>query len=127
MLLLDTCTFVWLVAEPQRLSETARTLLAEPSRAIVLSDVSVWELCLKWQAGKVELPAPPRAWIEEQARLWALERLGIERSHLYRSTELPGHHRDPFDRLLVSQAIEAELTLVTPDEHIRRYPVAVRW
>lgn len=127
MLLLDTCTFVWLVAEPRRLSETARTLLADASNAIVLSDVSVWELCLKWQAAKIELPVPPRAWVEEQARTWRLERLGMDRAHLYRCTELPELHRDPFDRLLVSQALEAGLTLVTPDAHIRSYPVAVRW
>ena len=127
MLLLDTCTFVWLAAAPERLSETARELLDDPTRSIVLSDVSVWELCLKWQAGKLGLPAPPRTWVEEQARVWSLDRLELNRPHFYRSTELPTLHRDPFDRLLVAQALDRGLTLVTPDTHIHRYPVAARW
>jgi PIN domain nuclease of toxin-antitoxin system len=127
VLLLDTCTFVWLTSEPDRLSETARELLDDPSRSIVLSDVSVWELCLKWEAGKITLPSPPRTWVEEQARAWSLDRLEVERFQLYRSTELPTLHRDPFDRLLIAQALDRGLTIITPDAHIQRYPVAAAW
>lgn len=127
MLLLDTCTFVWLAAEPDRLSPSARTLLDDASESLVLSDVSVWELGLKWQIGKMQLPEPPRRWVETQAAVWHLERQPVERSHMYRTTELAPIHRDPFDRLLVAQAIEHDYTLVTPDREIAKYPVVVRW
>jgi PIN domain nuclease of toxin-antitoxin system len=82
---------------------------------------------LKWQAGKLSLPGPPRSWIEEQRATWDLTRAPLELEHLYRSTELPSHHRDPFDRLLVAQSIVEGLTLVTPDPAIRAYPVSVLW
>lgn len=126
-MLLDTCTFVWLASEPGNLGEKARDVLDEPGAEIVLSDVSVWEICMKWQAGKLGLPEPPRVWIEDQRRVWNLARAPIEAEHLYRSTELPAHHRDPFDRILVAQAIAESFTIVTPDAAIRAYPVAVIW
>lgn len=126
-LLLDTCTFIWLTSEPERLSATATAALDEPRNELLISDVSALEICLKWTAGKLSLPAPPRTWVEEQARVWALERLVIGRNHLYRASELPDHHRDPFDRLLVAQSLEEGVAIVTPDTHVKRYPVAVVW
>lgn len=126
-LLLDTCTFVWLSCDPAGLSESARRALDDTASELLLSDVSVWEICLKWQAGKLELPAPPRVWVEDQRRIWALGRATLDLEHLYRGSELPGHHRDPFDRALISQALAQSLTIVTPDPAIRAYPVAVLW
>jgi PIN domain nuclease of toxin-antitoxin system len=126
-LLLDTCTFIWLASAPDELSTQARERLDDTGSELMLSDASVWEICLKWQAGKLALPGPPRRWVEEQRRAWEVGRLPIEIEHLYRGTELPAHHRDPFDRVLVSQAIAEGLTLVSPDEVFRAYPVAVIW
>jgi PIN domain nuclease of toxin-antitoxin system len=126
VLLLDTCTFIWLASDPERLSSGAKRAL-EKEADIVVSDVSVWEICLKWQAGKIELPSPPRNWVTEQMQTWKFERLAIEPEHLYRSVELSDLHRDPFDRLLVSQALVRSMTIVTPDPAIRQYPVAVSW
>jgi PIN domain nuclease of toxin-antitoxin system len=126
LLLLDTCTFVWLASEPARLSESASAALDAES-SLALSDASAWEICLKWQAGKIVLPSPPRVWISEQMRTWQLERVPIEPDHLYRTVELPELHRDPFDRLLVAQALALGVRIVTPDSEIRRYPVAVTW
>ena len=114
MLILDTCTFVWLTSEPNRLSTRARAALDEASE-IFLSDISIWEICLKWQSKKLELPSPPRHWVSEQMRVWSLEHLALEPEHLFRSVELPELHRDPFDRLLVSQALTRDAKLVTPD------------
>lgn len=127
MLLLDTCTFIWLAAQPERLSPTAQALLNDESKPLVLSDASVWEIILKWQSGKLRLPEPPRPWVESQARTWNVVHQPVERPHLFRTTELALHHRDPFDRLLVAQAIEHDYVVVTPDPHIQQYPVAVRW
>lgn len=126
-LLLDTCAFIWLTNEPNRLGPAAREALDSEGASILLSDVSVWEICMKWQAKKLGLPAPPRVWVEQQANLWKLTRLSISPSACYRATELPDIHKDPFDRLLVSQAIDDGLTVVTPDEWIHQYPVAVLW
>lgn len=125
-LLLDTCSLIWLAAEPARLS-SAVAAGVDAGLTLLLSDCSVMELCLKWSAGKLTLPQPPRLWVEEQMRIWRLSGLPVERRHHYRSTELPDHHRDPFDRLLVAQAIEENLTIATPDPEIRRYPVSTLW
>lgn len=126
VLLLDTCTFIWLASEPGKLGAAARPVL-ESAVDIALSDVSVWEICLKWQARKIGLPAPPRTWIAEQVRAWSLDRVPIEPEHMYRAVELADLHRDTFDRLLVAQALTHGATLVTPDPAIAQYPVAVVW
>lgn len=126
-ILLDTCSFLWLAAAPENLGPEASAAIDRDDTQLFLSDGSVWEICLKWQAGKISLPEPPRAWVEAQRLTWRITTLPIERTHLYRVTELPTHHRDPFDRLLVAQAIEAGLSIATPDPWIARYPVAVMW
>ena len=87
----------------------------------------MFEVCAKWRSGKLELPTTPRRWFGEQTRLWQTERLSLDIEHYYRESELPALHRDPFDRLLVAQAIERDLSIVTPDSAIRAYPVAVLW
>lgn len=125
--LLDTCAFVWLVSAPKRLGPVASAAIDGAEARLYLSDASVWEICLKWQAKKIKLPQPPRLWIQQQQAAWEIESLPIDRSHLFRVTELAEHHRDPFDRLLVAQAIEASLTLLTPDPAIASYPVATLW
>lgn len=102
-------------------------MIDDHSSTLVLSDVTVWEICLKWQSGKLKLPDVPRTWCESQARIWQLQSLSVSRSALYRTTELAEHHRDPFDRLLVAQSLEENLSLITPDQHIAAYPVSVVW
>ena len=126
-LLLDACTLIWLASAPQLLSSTSARLLDSPENSLWISDCTVWEICLKWQAAKLKLPSPPRHWIQQQQQQWQLESLAIERSHLFRVSELPMHHRDPYDRLLVAQAIETGLTIVTPDTQIHKYPVPFVW
>jgi PIN domain nuclease of toxin-antitoxin system len=126
VLLLDTCAFVWLAAEPRRLGARARRAIDDADRLLV-SDVSVLEVCLKWQAKKLELPDPPRVWLPRQERAWQTQRVALEPDDCFRTTELPSLHRDPFDRLLIAQALRLGLTIVTPDKAIARYPVATLW
>lgn len=126
MLVLDTCTFIWLTSDPVKISASAAQAINR-EREIRLSDASVWEICLKWQSKKIALPAPPRFWVSEQLQQWGFQSLAIAQEHLFRCTELPDLHKDPFDRLLVSQALAHNATLVTPDEAIRQYPVSVVW
>ena len=125
--LLDTCTFIWLCAEPTRLSTDAARLLDAADSKLLLSDATALEIVLKWTAGQLELPEPPRRWIEHQLQVWALEQLPLSRAHMYRASELPMHHADPFDRLLIATALAHDASIVTPDELIHAYPVAWTW
>ena len=125
--LLDTCTLIWLAAEPSMLSKRAADTLSAPGTTILVSDISALELTLKWQAGKIELPEPPRQWVEHQLRSWRTNDVPLSREVIYRASELPLHHKDPFDRLLIASALVHDAAIVTPDELIRAYPVAVLW
>jgi PIN domain nuclease of toxin-antitoxin system len=126
-LLLDTCTILWLSAEPGKLSKKARAAIDGEDARLFASDASTWEVCLKWLAKKIVLPAPPRRWLADQATIWQTDRLPFELDHFFRTCELPALHKDPFDRMLVAQAIARGLTIVTPDPAIHAYPVAVLW
>ncbi len=126
-ILLDTCTLIWLCAEPESLSAQAKKVLQSKKNQVFLSEVSVMEICFKVTAGKLTLPQPPSLWIEEQIELWHLEVLSLGRSTMYRAGELALHHRDPFDRLLIANAIEGRATILTPDKEFKKYPVSVLW
>ncbi|MGA1194784.1 MAG: type II toxin-antitoxin system VapC family toxin [Kiritimatiellia bacterium] len=125
-LLLDTCTFIWLCAEPKKLSAKAKSHLRDAVE-LGISDVSVMEISLKWQAGKIRLPQPPSYWIEEQSEMHQLRRWPLTRDVICRASELAAFHKDPFDRLLVAQAQTFKLTIVTPDQYIKAYPVSYIW
>ena len=125
--MLDTCTFVWLCASPGKLSATATEFIDAPDTRLLLSEVSVLEISLKWSAGKLGLPEPPRRWVESQVAAWSLDCRALGREDMYRASELPQHHRDPFDRLLVAAALRANAVILTPDEAVHRYPVSCRW
>ena len=125
--MLDTCTFIWLCASPDKLSTAVTEIIDAPETRLLLSEVSVLEISLKWNAGKLGLPDPPRHWIESQIAAWSLDCRTLEREDMYRATELPNHHRDPFDRLLVAAAIRANAIILSPDDAIHRYPVSCRW
>ncbi len=125
--LLDTCTFIWLCAKSDRLSKSVKSAIDGPQAALLLSDVSVLEITLKWGTGKLELPDPPRHWLETQTTAWSLDLQPLSRDDIYRAGELPDHHRDPFDRLLVATALNLNATILTPDQAIHQYPVSYRW
>ncbi|NBB91245.1 MAG: PIN domain-containing protein [Spirochaetes bacterium] len=125
--LLDTCTFIWLCAEPDRLSDAAARILDDTETTLLVSDVCAMEIALKWTAGKLTLPDSPRTWVESQAQKWSVEHVPLSREHIYRATELADHHRDPFDRLLVATALTVAATIITPDTAIHSYPVSWRW
>ena len=125
--LLDTCTLIWMCTDPERVPALATEAIDSPNSVLLWSDVSTLEIALKWNAGKIILPDPPRHWIEQQVVAWSLECLSLKRTDIYLASELPAHHRDPFDRLLVAAALGATATILTPDEAIHRYPVSCRW
>ncbi len=113
--LLDTCTFLWLALPQGKLSAVAKVELDDPKNEFHLSDVSVWEITLKHTAGKLDLPAPPSEWLPSRAAFFQVKPLAITRAAIFRSGDLPRVYTDPFDRLLAAQALEAQMTILSPD------------
>ena len=114
-LLLDTCAFLWLSGQPDRLSPSAAHAINDESNDLLLSDVTVWEIVLKYRVGKLPLPVAPREWIPEQIAFFNLQTLQLDHEAIFRAGELAAPHRDPFDRLLAAQALVGELHFVTSD------------
>jgi PIN domain nuclease of toxin-antitoxin system len=125
-LLLDTHVLLWALAEPDRLSDSARRALEGGEHELVVSAASVWEIAIKQSLGKLELPGPVDSWlldaVEELDATW----LAIEPADAAAVARLPDHHRDPFDRMLVAQA-QRGFTLVTHDRRLSAYPISVLW
>ena len=113
--LLDTCTFLWASQQPSMLSQTAKAAINDPTNELVVSDVSIWEITLKHAAGKLPLPGASRVWIPEKFAHHQFRSLSLDQAAIYRSGELPKVHADPFDRLLAAQAMEAGMTILSPD------------
>lgn len=126
-LLLDTCTFLWVIADAPELSDRARQMFVDPGNDLFLSAVSAWEITLMHQLGRLPLPEAPERLIPEMRVLHDIQALPLDEDAIYPLARLPQHHRDPFDRILVCQAIHHALTLLTPDEAIRSYPVRSLW
>jgi PIN domain nuclease of toxin-antitoxin system len=126
-LLLDTATFLWWVTDDPSLSEDAAGLIGDPSRRVFLSAVSVWEITVKNALGKLPLPEDPGSLIPRLRRDSGFQDLPLTERAVLQLPKLPDLHRDPFDRMLLCQAIEHGLTIVTPDRNLRRYPVRTEW
>ena len=126
-ILLDTCTFLWIVGDSPELSEASRNLFREPSNDVFLSAVSVWEISVKYALGKLPLPQPPEKYIPIQREKHMVDPLGLDENSVLHLNRLPQLHKDPFDRMLICQAINHGLVILTPDELIARYPVASKW
>lgn len=125
-LLLDTCTFLWL-AGGQSLSPAAGAVVRDPANDVYLSAVSTWEIVSKHRAGRLPLPEPPDRLIPTERRLRGVAALAFDEESALFASRLPPLHRDPFDRMLIAQAIASSLVIVTPDPAIAQYPVRVIW
>ncbi len=129
--LLDTCTFVWLLGAPSLVPERARELLERDVDAIVVSAASAWELSIKRKLGKLgELSPIARdlgAFLRQAIDTYLFEELPIDAAHAALAGDLPLHHRDPFDRMLVAQAQIEDLILVSPDPAFDAYGIERRW
>ena len=126
-LLLDTCTFLWMVDQHERLSPRAAQLIQSPDHEVYLSAASSWEVGTKYATKRLWLSEPPDLYVPAQRDAHGILPLAIDEESALHGARLPYLHRDPFDRLLVAQAIVHGMTIVTPDATIRRYPARTAW
>jgi PIN domain nuclease of toxin-antitoxin system len=117
-LLLDTCTFLWVITDSPRLSAHALELFRSPDHEAFLSAASAWEISTKHSLGRLRLPQSPERFIPAMREHHGIDALAIDEESVLQTIRLPALHRDPFDRLLVCQAIVHGLTLLTPDPHL---------
>jgi PIN domain nuclease of toxin-antitoxin system len=125
--LIDTHVFLWFITSDPRLSPSARQIISAGSNEVLLSVASVWEVAIKASTGRLPLPAPVDQLVPQQLRINRIGLLPIEPRHVYEVVGLPFHHRDPFDRLLIAQAISEGVPLVSADTAFDAYPVQRLW
>lgn len=125
--LIDSHTLVWSLLEDHRLSKRARHIFQSPPGSLHISMVSLWELSIKITIGKLRTLGSSIAYFRDECREYGIQIIPLRIEHVLRAETLPLHHRDPFDRLLIAQAIEENLTILTDDAHFRRYPVKIVW
>ncbi|QIR39984.1 type II toxin-antitoxin system VapC family toxin [Tolypothrix sp. PCC 7910] len=125
--LLDTQAFLWFVLNDRALSQIACDLIVEPFNDILLSPASYWEIAIKVSIGKYEIHGDFATWIEHQIQVNELEILPIKVSHVAALVTLPFHHKDPFDRLLVAQALTEEIPIISVDAILDNYAVTRYW
>ncbi len=125
--LLDTGVFLWALAVPDKLNRRAKELLSHEREGLFLSAASCWEISVKFGLGKLELPEPPAEYIPRWMVSWGLRPLDISHLHALAVGDLPFHHQDPFDRILVAQARMEEMVLLTADRIFEKYPVKAFW
>jgi PIN domain nuclease of toxin-antitoxin system len=122
-LLLDTHAVLWWLTDDDALSPAARAAIADPGNEPLVSTATVWEIAIKRSLGELTAPDDLPAKIADEGFTW----LAITAGHAWQVRDLPAHHRDPFDRLLVAQAVVERLPVVTADARLREYGIDVRW
>ncbi len=126
-ILLDTSTFLWIITDAPELSPRACKLFRDPTNEVYLSTVSTWEIAIKYALDRLPLPEPPERFIPFQRKEHGVESLPLEEEATLHLARLPRIHKDPFDRMLVCQALVHGLVILTPDEFILQYPVRWIW
>jgi len=124
-ILLDTQCWLWWIAAPERLSPGARRRIADKRNTVYLSAASSWEITIKYSIGKLPLPEPPLQFIPKRLARDAIAALPIEIIHTLYVANIPQHHKDPFDRILISQSILEDIPIMTVDKQFKLYEVNV--
>lgn len=121
--LIDTHCWLWLCFEPERFSRSTLERLADPDTERLVSSASIWEIVIKHGLGKLTLPVAPATFVPSRLQTTQTDVLPISAAHALRVADLPDHHRDPFDRMIVAQAMIEATPLLTADKAIRKYDV----
>ncbi len=119
--LLDTCIFLWWLENNEKLSKKAKDIISDTSNIIFVSSVTIWEIAIKGSSGKLKVPINLTEYIQE----CGFESLPIYYNHAEATKELPNIHKDPFDRMLIAQALTEKLAIITADKKIKKYDVKV--
>ena len=125
--LLDTHVFLWMISEPERLSKKIRGILEDSKNNLFLSPASGLEIAIKTKIGKLKLPGSPDKYVIEQINLNSISLLPLTLKHTLNVYNLPDIHRDPFDRLLISQSNIEKIPIISDDRLIKKYKVRVIW
>ncbi len=125
--LIDTQCWLWWFAEEERLNEGARKLIGNGENIIYFSAASSWEIAIKCSIGKLKLPESPEIYVPGRLASQGMMGMPVEHVHALRVASLPNHHRDPFDRLLVAQALTESVAVLTVDPLIAAYDVEAIW
>ncbi len=125
--LLDTHCWLWWHSQPEYLNDRSHRLISDSRNVVYLSAVSSWEIAIKCSLGKLELPEPPLEYVISRLAAQEITPLPIEHIHALRVATLPPIHRDPFDRLLVAQALVEKLPILTADPQLARYGARIVW
>jgi PIN domain nuclease of toxin-antitoxin system len=125
--LLDTQVWLWGLTQPDRIGVDTKKLLESPDSELHLSSVCSWELTIKWRLGKLVLPATPDEIVRNSLTENRLIELTISHKHTCAVSQLPDHHKDPFDRLLLAQALSEGMKLITADDVLKDYRVPLQW
>jgi PIN domain nuclease of toxin-antitoxin system len=125
--LLDTHAFIWLITDDGRLSAKVKEAILDNRTTLYLSSASIWEMVIKSSLGKLKLPDHTESFIQKQLGVTQIQELPITFKHAFHLQNLPNHHKDPFDRMLVSQALAEKLTILTIDPLIAQYSAKTLW
>ena len=124
---MDTCAFLWWCEGVPRVPTEVRSIVSDPTHDVYLSTASAREITIKHALGKLPLSDQPELFIPRERERHGFQSLPIDEASVLQLRRLPALHRDPFDRLLICQAIEHGMTLLTPDRLISQYPVRISW
>ncbi|MGO8768973.1 type II toxin-antitoxin system VapC family toxin [Mycobacterium sp.] len=123
--LIDTHVWLWMQSDPDRLCDETRAIVQDVRTNILFSAASAWEIAIKYRLGKLPLPEPPASYVPDRMRRSGTSPLPVDHAHTLRTADLPDHHRDPFDRVLIAQAQLLDLTIITADDQLSAYDVTV--
>ena len=126
-LLLDTCSFIWFLADSPQLSAKARAAILDPANSVYLSAVSAWEIGRKYAKGDLELPGRPESLIPQVRTDSGILSLPLSEEEAISAEKLTILHQDPFDRMIIAQALVQGMVVVTPDRAFEPYPVRLLW
>jgi PIN domain nuclease of toxin-antitoxin system len=122
-ILLDTHCLLWMIAEPKRLGKKATKLLDDRNTELFLSASSLFEISVKYSLGKLKLPSRPIDYLPPILDRMSVRELAVTSHHAYKVADLPWHHRDPFDRLIIAQAMVEQIPLMTADSQLNKYKI----
>jgi PIN domain nuclease of toxin-antitoxin system len=126
-ILLDTCTFLWMIDDVGKLGPQVRSALEDASNRVILHQVSSWEIQIKYDLGKLPLTREPQSIIRDGLQSHAIEYQTLQDEEIWQIRKLPPIHGDPFDRILIACALSNGLRLASPDPQVAKYPVQILW